>query len=518
MPTLTYKVAGQEVKLADKDYLSEGGEGKIYKKGKVAYKIYHTPTRMLPFAKIAELQAIKSSHVIKPGDIIYEKAGAVGYTMPFLDNTEALAKIFTNSFINRNNLQYNRLVDLVKRLKERIREVHAGRCLVVDLNEFNFLIGNNLSEIYAIDADSYQTPSFPATAIMESIRDRHNKHFTELTDWFSWGIIAFQMLTGIHPYKGTVPGFEKCAKEQILNERMLANKSVLNSRAKMPPSVRDLNSIPRNLKSWFVHQFENGERNPPPDNFDQTIAPTRKTTFSKSKLNLILIKKFHENITNMFFIAGRSYLFTNTQVFIDLVHHSKSGIDANLIVDGYEYQRDADKVYLLDKIGHIKTKTLVANLLDLPNSTIPIKNGIIQNLCGSYYFYRLDGKACQQIRLKDMEGVYNKIVYGKYERGVLVVLALNNITKEYDLLIYSIKDQGADLDIIRGVSQDIAFAATSAGVCILKISDDVFIFHRTDIFNKKNILDANLDIDELYSDGIKVYGVKGDSLWQVSNA
>lgn len=515
MPTLTYTVSGKQVKLTDKDYLSEGGEGKIYRKGTVAYKVYHSAASMLPLQKIKELQQISSPFIIKPTDVIFDKSGPVGYTMPFLNHSEALAKIFTTSFINRHNISYQQLVQLVQQLKSRIEEVHKAQCLVVDLNEFNYLLDDKFSNIYGIDADSYQTPSFPATAIMESIRDRHNRNFTQLTDWFSWGIISFQMLAGIHPFRGNHPAFATIKKDQVLNERMQKNISVFNPDTRLPPSVRDLNAIPKNLRSWYVEEFERGQRTVPPDNFDQVVTPTVKRTYSQSKLKTTLIHEFDENIINVFFINGRSYIFTNSKIFVDFKHHVASGIDGNLIVDGHEYLLTPDKIFLLGTIGTIKTKKIVANLLDLPNSSVPIKGGIIQNLCGSYYFYRLHGEACSQVRLKDMEGVYNKIVSGKYERGLLVLLALNNATKLYDILIYA---ENGDLDILHNVTPNVNVTINTAGVCVLKNDDDVYIFSRSNIFDKKVIVDANLDVDELYSDGARIYGARGNQLVQISNS
>ena len=66
----------------------------------------------------------------------------------------------------------------------------------------NFLIDRDMQHVLFIDVDSYQTAGFPATAIMDSIRDRHSSTYSAGTDWFSFAILAFQMFVGVHPYRG----------------------------------------------------------------------------------------------------------------------------------------------------------------------------------------------------------------------------------------------------------------------------------------------------------------------------
>jgi len=73
------------------------------------------------------------------------------------------------------------------------------------------MITNNYKTPIFLDVDSYQTPSFHADALMESVRDPliQNNKFTELSDWYSFGIVVFQMYIGIHPFKGRHPNFKK---------------------------------------------------------------------------------------------------------------------------------------------------------------------------------------------------------------------------------------------------------------------------------------------------------------------
>jgi DNA-binding helix-hairpin-helix protein with protein kinase domain len=197
----TIKGKGHIIDLNNKNFLAQGGEGSVYVIGKTAYKIYNDPKKMLPLGKIRELSVLTDKNIIKPDEVLTVKNQEVGYTMRFVDDTYALCQLFTKAFRQRNNLQHDTMFKLIQSLQNLVKHIHEKKILVVDLNEMNFLASTDFKDIYAIDVDSYQTPTYKATAIMESIRDRHTKNFNEGSDWFSFAILAFQMFIGIHPYK-----------------------------------------------------------------------------------------------------------------------------------------------------------------------------------------------------------------------------------------------------------------------------------------------------------------------------
>ena len=51
--------SGKKVSLLDKDFKAQGGEGRIYEKNGVIYKVYLDKSRMIPLGKIKELQLLK---------------------------------------------------------------------------------------------------------------------------------------------------------------------------------------------------------------------------------------------------------------------------------------------------------------------------------------------------------------------------------------------------------------------------------------------------------------------------
>lgn len=145
------KGSGTTVDLQQRDFIAKGGEGSIYGKGDTAYKIYEDRSKMIPMAKIQELAELRHPNIIAPQSLLLDgRNNTVGYTMRLLKDTYALCQLFTKSFKQRNGVAPNKMVELVKKLRELIDYVHSKHCLVVDLNEMNFLADKKLTELYAI--------------------------------------------------------------------------------------------------------------------------------------------------------------------------------------------------------------------------------------------------------------------------------------------------------------------------------------------------------------------------------
>ncbi|HYJ48112.1 MAG TPA: hypothetical protein VEV81_15985, partial [Pyrinomonadaceae bacterium] len=264
---LYFVQGGGEVRLSKADFKAQGGEGAIYVKGSTAYKIYADPLRAIPREKILELSVLTGSNLIRPLDVLLDgKNRTVGYSMRSVEKSYALCQLFPKAFRQRHNLMPEVTLRLVRRLQEGVGRVHAQGILIVDLNEMNFLVAEDFSEIFFIDVDSYQTPSYPATVLMESVRDRHAREFTTQSDWFSFAVVSFQMFTGIHPFKGTYPPLQSLPdKERRLDARMRANVSVLRPEVAVPASCLPFNVIPPAYLDWYRAVFEEGKRAAPPD-------------------------------------------------------------------------------------------------------------------------------------------------------------------------------------------------------------------------------------------------------------
>ena len=169
-----------------------------------------------------------------------------------MPSAQPLCRLFTRAFRERKGVTQGQILALICAFQETVQHVHDRGGLVVDMNEMNFLVDRDMQRVLFIDVDSYQTPSFPATAIMDSIRDRDSATYSAGTDWFSFAILAFQMFVGVRPYRG------KHATLVDLDARMMANVSVLNRSVTVPATSYPLDILPSAYRDWFEALFEQG--------------------------------------------------------------------------------------------------------------------------------------------------------------------------------------------------------------------------------------------------------------------
>ncbi len=320
MSNVNVLINGNTLTLGQAEYKAQGGEGTVYVKNNMAYKIYHDPKKMIQEGKILELQKIKTENVLAPKAILYnpKTLKPIGFVMPYVDNTEYLTKLFSKQFKNDNNISITKIIEIITKMQNQLNSLHKEDIIVGDYNEMNFLIDSSFTIPYQIDVDSYQTKSFPCTAIMDSIRDRRLPFgkFDCMSDWFSWAIVTFQIYTGIHPFKGKHPAY----KTTELDERMKNNISVFNSEVKLPKSCSDFSMIPKNQLDWYKSIFINNERTLPPIagaiGFVNGFTPMVITATGKFKINLI--NEYLENIIDVNYFNGFTYVITKNNIYCNL--------------------------------------------------------------------------------------------------------------------------------------------------------------------------------------------------------
>jgi len=261
------------VTLRDSNYVATGGEGTIYRVSDLVVKVYHNPEaarrRGMP-DKIRLLAGIRHPYISSPAGLVTNPAGeSIGHYLPFVDG-HPLARVFTNDFWQREGFNRAHASTLVDRMREVIAFAHQHRAVLVDANELNWfaLFPGANPEPRIIDVDSWAIGKWPATVIMPSIRDWRSRVFDEKTDWFAWGIVTFQIYTGLHPFKGTLDGFER----SDLEGRMKADASVFSKGIRLNRAVRDFSMIPDRLLDWYEATFQKGERVSPPSPFDMGVA------------------------------------------------------------------------------------------------------------------------------------------------------------------------------------------------------------------------------------------------------
>ncbi len=257
-----------EVTLTQRNYVATGGQASVYVKDGVAYKIYTDPKDTIPEAKFQALSSIKDPAVIKPDKLLLnEKKVPTGYTMVAVSDNLSLCQLFTRTFRERNNVTNDHIIDIAAKLRTHVANVHAAGIIIVDLNELNLLVPKTFDDVGLIDVDSYQTQGYPATVIMPSVRDysARSADFSPLSDWYSYGVLAFQLFIGMHPYKGSHPAAAAIPKDQQMVFRMKQHLSAFHPEARLPKCCYPMDVIPPHFRQWMHAVLQDGKRLPPPD-------------------------------------------------------------------------------------------------------------------------------------------------------------------------------------------------------------------------------------------------------------
>ncbi|MBP9749909.1 MAG: hypothetical protein KBD21_04215 [Candidatus Pacebacteria bacterium] len=288
--------------LRPADHIATGGEGSLYRAKGTVIKVYTDVTKMRRDrmdAKVSALADFTHPYIIAPEGLVRDAQQApIGFYMPFFDG-EPLARVFTNSYWQREGFKVDDASQVVARMREAMQYAHGKGALMVDPNELNWIVTRGgVSSGYvphALDVDSWALDSWKPAVIMPSIRDYHATSFTKLSDWFAWGVVTFQVYTGIHPYKGTLRGF---AMNDMV-ARMQTNASVFRKEVRLNRAVRELSTIPARLLDWYEATFEQGERTEPPSPFDTgrgVVQVARTLRMVTSAQGALIYRKLFERV------------------------------------------------------------------------------------------------------------------------------------------------------------------------------------------------------------------------------
>lgn len=519
--------SGGIITLTDKNYKASGGEGSIYCASGKAYKLYHDPVHtQFPLKKLQELSVITNPQVIIPQELIYHPntGQSLGYTTRFIDNVEPLLKYFTRSFKTDNNIDFKMINELVKQMQLTVADVHAAQCLIVDLNELNVLVeikGNQIIPWF-IDTDSYSTPSFKATAIMNSVMDRKASttdkngklHYnpTIESDWFSFAVLAFWLYSNIHPYRGGHPNYKPRDKVKQMDDGI----SIFHPGVRVPPSVNDFKVIPPRHLDWFKRVFVNGERDIPPiaDSSIPLLVPTQIITIQGTdKISVDEVVAYGDDILSVCPIMGIYYVATKTHIYANKkeigTHKAKhinlcSASDGTIILA----QRDTTSKVIFrdltksDPVGTAISKDIfvrnnafytvtqgkliensfrgfgnkiIHNMNEIENvsniSSVMYNGCIIQDLLGKFYLtlpYKLG--SCFSKYISQLDGY--RIIDAKSDKNIIMIIGEKKGIYDKFIIIYDKTYTKYDIRKIDDVTVNtLNFAVASNGLC-LSLEDD----------------------------------------------
>lgn len=555
--------------LRPADHVATGGEGSIYRAKNTIIKLYTDPGKMNHdgmVEKIKLLSAIKHPFIVSPNGLVTNNAGSpVGYYMPFSEG-EHLPRVFTNDWRKRENFTDTQASILVDAMRQTVEFAHANNALLVDANEMNWLVSlakPNQPEPRVIDVDSWQIGRYPAKVIMLSIRDWLSPKFSELTDWFSWGIVTFQIYSGIHPYKGTLPGY----KPNQMTDRMKAKASVFSPGIQLNKAVRDFSVIPGPLLDWYVATFQQGERTKPPSPFDTGKAQSQVarvlhavTTASGLLIFEKLLKPVNDPVIRIFpcgvvlLKSGKLFdlqkqcqISTAKTKHCEIIRIENGWLKAEVInkqlqfdfinatsleqetlkfnLAGSQVFRCDNRLFVINDQGltEVILKFFSKPILSLgktwgilTNSTRWFDGLGIQNTMGATYVIApFNDTACAEIRVPELDGL--KPVSAKAGPRFIVVIGLDKqgnyqkveLTLDRDYKTYKVWQEIVD-------SPDLNLTILPKGVCATIIQDGELNIFVPSSSTQNTVKDKNIATDMLLNNWEnKVVYLQNGEIWSV---
>ena len=566
----TIRGTGQKIELTNSNFRAAGGEGKIYIVGDTVYKVCDKG-KMIPDGKFQELAVLNHSKIIRPQEVILDTKGRpVGYTMKLVpDNAIPLVQILTKTYREREGVTQQIMNELVKQIGDAIKYIHSHPgYLQVDGNELNYMITSNHKQAYLIDVNSFQTPHYPADAIMPSIRDWNcskNPHgqyeWSQLTDWYSFAIISFYMFCGIHPFKGRNPKFPDLKTAMI--DQMKAGVSVFDTNSQFPQAAVYYpfeDYIPGGkhgaYMQWYRAIFCDNKRLPAPTDFQAVAAIiTRiKEIIGSNTFNISLIKEFPNAITSYYndviVTTDEIYWLNQPKLkpsakfriginpflnspfalvlengFAKLLNLSSQNwepfnerADDIMSCDGrlyYHYQQMIYEVNFPDTIF----KNGIANVM--PNATRLFQGVAIQNMFGNQ-IVSIFPKSHEHRQIKIAELDACEISDAKFEGNVLMVIGFDKKSAHYTRFIFRFSEDWMNYDIrkIENLSTpDINFTTLDNGICIcLTEEEKIEIFSsQKDAISVKSISDPSIKANmRLCHSGSQARFAYGNKLYNFS--
>jgi hypothetical protein len=567
----TIEGTGNQVDLNKDNFVFEGGEGAVYIIGDTAYKICKIDT-MIPRSKFDELATLNHPNIIAPKQVLLDsKKRAIGYTMMAVPNNPMpLAQILTKTYREREGVTHEQMAKLVQKIRNGIEFVHKKNMLLVDGNEFNFMVTSDHAEVYFIDVNSYQTPNHRALAIMPSIRDYQvvlgadgYPTWTTLSDWFSFAVIAFNMFTAIHPFRGKHPSVAR-QYDTAMEDHMRANKSVLDHESKYPKGAtyqpfEDV--IPPVYMNWFRAVFIEGKRLPPPKELVGQIVFVAKVQKISGSNNFEMkeIFDYASPIRGYYYKNGVEVVPTTDKLYVgprpqempperfrvgfnqsspiamwtenkkvklrELVSQKDIDFDGEaddmMSYDGRLYYLSGKNIFEVRFLEKMK-KALPQHVASVSEYSTQLYQGVaIQQSFGTYFatVFPASGHATP-IALKELAN--HKIVDAKCEKNVLMVLAMEGETGKYHRYIFRIdgdwdKYDSRKIEDITPMGLNFTVNDRGVVVCITEEEKVEIFSSKKDAPDVKSIVDPAISTDmRLCHKGDAVQFAKGTKLFQFS--
>ncbi len=296
--------------------LAEGGEAIIYSYDhNTVLKIFKDPA-VLPIKekKVAAMvgKKSKSGLAILPMDIVTINGKFIGYQMPMVACGEPLHSFTKARFVRDHGFTNLDALQIIAQLSHAIEDIHAAGFVIGDVSDNNFMASVEPGHaVNLIDTDSWGINGLSPDAYTETFtppeayNSRGGMKLTEQTDNFGFAVLAFNVLTRIHPFGGSYK------KDPNMNtvERIKHKYSLLGSHDIIyNDSLFNWSWMNPDLLESFKKTFESSER--------KTITSELDEQLNHSKLCKIHKLYYYDRFTDCPLCSGVAKLKQVAQVAI----------------------------------------------------------------------------------------------------------------------------------------------------------------------------------------------------------
>lgn len=237
--------------------IARGGEGMIIDNGPEVVKLYLPGIKPITEVKFKDLAELRSNIFIKPEKLVYDIKGKIlGFTMSKVPSDHfPILSLFNKTFCIREGITDKVKGNIAEKLIDAMKFAHSKGIVIGDYNPYNILV-NDSGSVFLIDVDSYQTPNVPHSGLLfDEIRDYlFNGTVSVKSDYFSLGVIIFNLLTFVHPFKGINKRVPSLADRMIKKLPIIkADPDLFIPKCYVPLSDK-------NLSDQFDKMFIKGDR------------------------------------------------------------------------------------------------------------------------------------------------------------------------------------------------------------------------------------------------------------------
>lgn len=256
-------------RLESLNKLAEGGEATIYEyDSKRVIKVFKPNVDLdRKKEKVNYFISIKDQlpkNVIGPEEVVTVKGKFVGYAMKKLSDAEDLHMLTKPKYLAAAHISNKDVLQIITDFGKDLSKLHSTGVIVGDISDYNFQMNGKCN--YFIDVDSWGIEGkYPPDAYTElfTCPDSYSTNgsiaFSMENENYNFAILAFNMLTRIHPFGGTyLPDKNLSTLERMKRKISIVGKH--KGDIKIPKIIGSWRWMSPQLEKDFIEIFEQGKK------------------------------------------------------------------------------------------------------------------------------------------------------------------------------------------------------------------------------------------------------------------